>query len=118
MKRHPHAHLMTGTCDAAEKPRRADRSPASLLKELAAAICRHGDYAVTTLRNFEEGDLVMIGIVHRRDAERLAGAVDANVASRFGGWLTHRSFGFDAEMVRRKAARLAAGMDCTSAGNA
>jgi len=114
MKRHPHAHLVTGTCDAAGKPILRDRSRASLLKELAAAICRHGDYAVTTLRNFEDGDLTMIGIAHRRDADRLAGAVDANVAPRFGDWLTHRSFSFDAEMV----GRMAAGIDRKIAGTA
>jgi hypothetical protein len=117
MKRHPHAHLVTGTFDAAWKPLRHGRSRASLLKELATAICRHGDYAVTTLRSFEEGDLVMIAVACRRDADRLAGAVDANVASRFGGWLTHRSFGFDVEMVGRVAVLLAAGMDRKPAGS-
>jgi hypothetical protein len=113
MKRHPRAHLVTGSYDAAEKLLRHDRSHASLLKELAAAICRHGDYAVTTLRNFEDGDLVMIGIAYRRDADRLAGAVDANVAPRFGGWLTHRSFSFDAGKLRRtsRSERIRSGSD-------
>ena len=107
MKRHPSAHLVTGTCNTVEKLVRRDRSRPSLLKELAVAICRHGDYAVTTLRNFEDGDLAMIGTARRRDADRLAGAVDAGVAPRFGGWLTHRSFSFDADRVGRMAARLA-----------
>lgn len=118
MKRHPHAHLVTGTCDLAGKRLRHGRSRASLLKELAAAICQHGDYAVTTLRSFEEGDLVMIGIASRCDADRLAAVVDANVASRFGGWLTHRSFSFDVERGGRMAARLAAGIGRKPAGNA
>jgi hypothetical protein len=118
MKRHPHAHLVTGTCDGAGKRFRHARSRESLLKELAAEICQHGDYAVTTLRNFEEGDLVMVGIAHRRDVERLAGAVNANVAPRFGGWLTHRSFSFDVETDGRMAARLAAAMNRKPAGNA
>jgi hypothetical protein len=118
MQRHPHAHLVTGTCEAVEKLIRRDRTHASLLKELAAAICRHGDYAVTMIRNIAEGDLVMIAIAVRCDADRLAEAVDANVAPRFGDWLTHRSFGFEVEMVRQKVACLAAGMDRKPAGKA
>jgi len=54
MKQYPRAHLLTGGYDALEKLPRGHRSRAALLKDLAAAICRHGPYAVTTLRNFEE----------------------------------------------------------------
>jgi hypothetical protein len=118
MKRHPHAHLVTGTCNASGKRVRHGRSRPSLLEDLAAAICRHGDYAVTMLRNFEEGDLAMIGIAHRRDADRLARAIDAGVAPRFGGWLTHRSFRFDSKRVGTIAARLAVGIQRKSARTA
>ncbi len=107
MKQYPRAHLLTGGYDALEKLPRGHRSRAALLKDLAAAICRHGPYAVTTLRNFEDGDLAMIAIAHRRDVDRPSRAITLRIAPPFGGWLSHRSFSFEAEAYARIAACVA-----------
>ena len=107
MKQYPRAHLLTGGYDALEKLPKGHRSRAAVLKDLATAICRHGHYAVTTLRNIEDGDLAMVGVECRQDADRLSRIVDARIAPVFGGWHSHRSFSFDEMAYARIAARLA-----------
>jgi hypothetical protein len=118
MKQHPRAHLLTGTYDAIEKLPKGIRSRATLLKQLAAEICRRGHHAVTTLRNFEDGDLAMVGLERQQDADRLCRAVDARIAPRFGGWLSHRSFSFDTDAAGRIAARLTGSANRRIAGTA
>ncbi|MFI5003188.1 MAG: hypothetical protein ACHQK9_25155 [Reyranellales bacterium] len=116
MKRHPRAYLLMGVYDGNQEP--PDKKPrhAALLKKLAMAICRHGPFAVTTLRNFEDGDFALAAVEHRADADRLTRAVKAHTAPRFGPWRSHRSFTFDAKAYSRISALLVS--TCRIAGTA
>lgn len=93
MRRHTPAHLLTGIFDRNEKPITAKRRELALLRALARAVCKRGCYAVTILHDQNGiGDLAMVAAEHRHDADRFARTVQARQASRFGSWLSHRSF--------------------------
>jgi len=103
MKRHACAHLLMGECDSDEKSMDEKRSRLVLLRGLAQALCRRGNYAVTILRSGEVGDLAMVGVEHREDADRISRAVHARTAPCFGAWGSHRCFNIDAAAYRRIA---------------
>ena len=108
MKRHPRSHLLMGEYDPDERPIAAKRSRLMLLKGLAGALCRRGNYAVTMLRDGEVGDLAMVAVEHREDADRISRALRARMNARFGAWCSHRSFNIDAASYRRIAMALLA----------
>ena len=101
MKRHCRAHLVTASHDCPETPLREGYRAAEALKLLASAICRRGSYAVTTLRNTDEGDCAMVAIQNREDANRFSEAVGACELPLFGRWLSHSSFVYDARSKAR-----------------
>jgi hypothetical protein len=106
MKRHAHSHLLMGEYDSDEKPIGAKRSRLMLLKGLARALCRRGNYAVTMIRDGEVGDLAMVGVEHREDADRISRVFRARVNARVGPWCSQRSFTVDAASYRRIAMAL------------
>ncbi len=103
MTRHAHAHLLTGEYGLEDKLREERRGRLMLLKGLASAFCRSGDYAVTVVRDRGAGDFAMIGIEDRQDFNRISQAVRARRGPPIGSWHTHRSFDFDAAAYRRIA---------------
>jgi hypothetical protein len=101
MKRGTPAHLLTGAFDPDEGEGRRRRLV--LLKGLARALCRHGNYAVTILRDVDGGDLAMVAVENDKEAVRFGGTVGARNAERFAPWISHRSFNIDTAMYRRIA---------------
>jgi hypothetical protein len=95
------AHLLMGDFDLDEKLVKGKRGGLGLLRELARALCRRGNYALTMLRHLDGGDLAMVGVDHREDANRLSRTLRARTAPRFGPWLSHRAFSVDAPAYRR-----------------
>src|SRR5260370_27133583 len=87
MQQHPRAHLLTGTCDVADRLITGHRTRAALLKRLGSELCRLGHYAVTMLRNSEAGDLAMVAVERREDADRLSQAGEARSAPLICDWI-------------------------------
>jgi len=109
MRVHPRGHLLMGNYGAEESSPKEIRSRAVLLKRLASTVCQLDHYAVTTLRNCEDGDVTMVGFERRQDADRLSQVVNARIVPRIGNWKSNRSFNFDAKASRRIARYLAGG---------
>jgi len=107
MKRHVRAHLLTGEDDPHEELRELKRGRLNLMRGLARALCRRGNYAVTIIHDWSAGDLAMIGVEHREDAERICRAVKARRAPPIGSWCSHRSFAMDGATYGRIALALA-----------
>jgi hypothetical protein len=106
MKCQAHAHLLMGVFDLDEELVSGTRARLALLRALARVLVRRGNYAVNLLRNLDGGDLAMMGLQDRGDADRIAQALRARKAPRFGPWLSHRSFTIDAAAYRRIEAAL------------
>jgi hypothetical protein len=107
MKRHVRAHLLTGEYDPHKELREVKRGRLSLMRGLARALCRRGNYAVTIVHDRSAGDLAMIGVENRGDADRICRAVRARRALPIGSWCSHRSFALDAPAYGRIALALA-----------
>jgi len=106
MKRHTHAHLLMGVFTPDEMLHGGKRSRLVLLRGLGQALCARGAYSVTILHDLEVGDLAMVGVAHRADADRLSWTLGARTAPRFDPWRSHRSFSIDAAAYRRIALAL------------
>lgn len=106
MKRHVCAHLLTGEDDPHEELRELKRGRLNLIRGLARALCRRGNYAVTIIHDRSAGDLAMIGVEHREDADRICRAVRARRAPPIGSWCSHWSFDIDAAAYGRIALAL------------
>jgi hypothetical protein len=106
MTRHQRAHLLTGEDDPHEELRELKRGRVNLMRGLARALCRRGNYAVTIIHDRSAGDLAMIGVEHREDAERICRAVKARQALPIGSWCSHRSFAMDGAAFGRIALAL------------
>src|SRR5271169_2378953 len=89
MKRHTHAHLLMGVFTPDAELHGGRRSRLLLLRGLGQALCAHGDYSVTMLQDSEDGDLAMIGVAHREDADRISRTLRARTAPRFEPWCSH-----------------------------
>jgi hypothetical protein len=101
MKHQAHAHLLMGVFDLDEELVAGMRARLALLRALARVLVGRGSYAVNLLRNLDGGDLAMMGLQCRDDADRIAQTLRARNAPRFGPWLSHRSFTIDAAAYRR-----------------
>jgi hypothetical protein len=106
MKRHTGAHLLMGVFTPDEKLHGGKRSQLVLLRGLGQALCARGAYSVTILRDLDGGDLAMVGVAHRTDADRISRTLAARTAPRFDPWRSHRSFNIDARAYRRIALAL------------
>ena len=104
MRQHPHAHLLTATCETENAPGSGYGGRVGQLRKLASALCRSGHFAVTSLRPVEDGGLVLVGLARREDAERLSRALGARTAPVLGDWRSHRAFIFDMKAARRISA--------------
>jgi hypothetical protein len=107
MKRHDSAHLLMGTFDSREQTSGDRRRQLALLKRLARAICRHGQYAVKILHSADGGDLAMLAVEHGEDALLVSRTLRGRVAAPFGPWLSHRAFSIDTVAGHRMALTLA-----------
>jgi hypothetical protein len=110
MKRHVHAHLLMGSFNTNEKSMQENRNRLVLLRGLAQACCTRGNYAVTILRDVEDGDLAMVAAEHREDADRISRIIHGRMAPRFDPWYSHRSFNICAAAYRSIAVALARGL--------
>ena len=106
MRRHVRAHLLTGEDDPHEELRALNRGRLNLMRGLARTLCRRGNYAVTIIHDRSAGDLAMIGVEHREDADRICRAVKARRALPIGSWCSHRSFAMDGAAFGRIALAL------------
>ena len=90
MKRHRHAHLLMGDFDPDEKLTQGNLHQLVLLRGLAQASCTRGDYAVTILREADNGDLAMVATEHHEDANRISRTLQARMAPSFDPWRSLR----------------------------
>lgn len=113
MRRHRRAHLLTGTINVSEERTGGERTLLVLLKGLALACCRSGDYAVKVLRDVDGIDLAMVASAHRADADRLSRTTRARLAPCFAPWSSHRCCEIDAASYCSIALTLARGLILT-----